>query len=110
MPNLSAKLLRNTPHLFAPCHFRRRAGDQFINRIDTDPKAPPLDLVLLDMRLPKCDGEEVLKRLRSTKRYARTPAIIMTGLSSSCIEEEAIQGSTRLRTLKSRLRWRSSCS
>jgi CheY-like chemotaxis protein len=64
---------------------------KFINSIDTDPKAPPLDLVLLDMRLPKCDGEEVLKCLRSTNRYARTPAIIMTGLSFSCIEEEAIR-------------------
>jgi DNA-binding response OmpR family regulator len=61
----------------------------FINRIDTDPEAPPLDLLLLDVCLPKCDGEEVLKCLRSSYRYANTPVIITTGLSSSSVEEEA---------------------
>ena len=34
-----------------------------------DPKAPPLDLLGWDMHLPKSDGEEILKRLRSTVRH-----------------------------------------
>jgi CheY-like chemotaxis protein len=64
---------------------------EFINRIDTDPEAPPLDLVLLDMHLPKRDGREILKRLRCTEHYARTPAIIMTGLSFGSVQEEVIR-------------------
>lgn len=60
---------------------------EFINRIDTDPNARPLDLLLLDLRLPICDGDEVLTRLRSTKHYAHTPVIVMTGLSSSAVRE-----------------------
>lgn len=64
---------------------------EFIDRIDGDPKAPPLDLLLLDMRLPRCDGEEVLQRLRSTEHYAQTPVIVMTGLSSSSLEGKAIR-------------------
>ncbi|HWF65660.1 MAG TPA: response regulator [Acidobacteriaceae bacterium] len=60
---------------------------EFINRIETDPNARPLDLLLLDLRLPICDGDEVLTRLRSTKRYPHTPVIVMTGLSSSAVTE-----------------------
>lgn len=63
---------------------------EFIQRSGADPKSPPLDLVMLDMRLPKRNGEEVLKHLKSIERYARTPVIIMTGLSLKSIEESAI--------------------
>lgn len=63
---------------------------EFINKNGVDPKSSPLDLVLLDMRLPKRNGEEVLKHLRSFERYAGTPVIIMTGLSRDSIEESAI--------------------
>jgi CheY-like chemotaxis protein len=61
-----------------------------INRMDADPSAPPLDLLLLDIRLPRRDGQEVLKCLRSSKNYARTPVIIMTGLSFRVLDQEAI--------------------
>jgi CheY-like chemotaxis protein len=60
----------------------------FIKRIETDPKAPPLDLLLVDLRLPICDGNEVLTRLRSSERYAHTPVIVMTGLRSSAVTEK----------------------
>lgn len=61
----------------------------FLNAIDTDPKAPALDLILLDMGLPKRDGGAVLKRLRSTERYAQTPVIVISGLATSAVEEAA---------------------
>jgi CheY-like chemotaxis protein len=64
---------------------------EFINRIETDPNARPLDLLLLDLRLPICDGDEVLTRLRSTKHYAHTRVIVMTGLSSSAVKEKTIR-------------------
>jgi CheY-like chemotaxis protein len=60
---------------------------EFINKMGTDPNARRLDLLLLDVRLPICDGDEVLTRLRSSKRYPHTPVIVMTGLSSSAVSE-----------------------
>ncbi len=50
----------------------------FIDSLDKDSKAPRLDLVLLDMHLPKRDGEDILKTLRATERYGQTPVIVMT--------------------------------
>jgi CheY-like chemotaxis protein len=54
----------------------------FLERLDRDPKAHGLDLLLLDMHLPKCDGEDILKRLRSTELNAQTPVIVMTASAS----------------------------
>jgi DNA-binding response OmpR family regulator len=62
---------------------------QWICALDTDAKVPPLDLLLLDMHLPKHDGEDVLKCLRSTEHYAQTPVIAMTSQDSSGIEKKA---------------------
>jgi CheY-like chemotaxis protein len=50
----------------------------FIEKADSDSKAPGPDLLLLDMHLPKYDGEEILKRLRSTELYAQIPVVVMT--------------------------------
>jgi CheY-like chemotaxis protein len=52
---------------------------QFIESTDRDRNQPPIDLLLLDLSLPKRDGEEILKRLRATERIAQTPVIVMTG-------------------------------
>jgi CheY-like chemotaxis protein len=57
--------------------------------LDADPQSPPLDLVILDMHLPKRDGEDILKRLHSTERYAETPAILMTSLDPTFIDDKA---------------------
>ena len=57
-------------------------GDQaisFIETLDRDFRGPAIDLLLLDLHLPKRDGEEILKHLRSTERIAQTPVIVMTG-------------------------------
>ena len=39
------------------------------------------DLVILDLRLPKCPGEEVCKAIREDedKHFARTPIVMLTG-------------------------------
>jgi DNA-binding response OmpR family regulator len=50
----------------------------FIEAVDADPRVVLIDLLLLDMHLPRHDGEDILKRLRSTERCAQTPVIVMT--------------------------------
>lgn len=43
-------------------------------------KAKPVDLVLLDILLPKYNGFQVLKEIRKTKKLAQIPVIILTNL------------------------------
>lgn len=50
----------------------------FIEALDVKPGAVSIDLLLLDMHLPKHDGEDILKRLRSLEHCAQTPVVIMT--------------------------------
>jgi len=38
----------------------------------------PVDLVLLDLRMPRLDGFGVLKRLRAGAKYARLPIVALT--------------------------------
>ena len=69
-----------------------RDGEQalaLLDSLDRDPKLPRVDLLILDMHLPKHDGEDILKRLRSTEHYAQMPVIVMTSQSSSSLEAEA---------------------
>ena len=58
----------------------------FIEKADRDSKAPGPDLLLLDMHLPRYNGEQILRRLRSTERYAQTPVVVMT--SSQAPEDQ----------------------
>jgi CheY-like chemotaxis protein len=51
---------------------------EIIENTDNNDRGVGLDLLLLDMHLPKYNGEEILKRLRSTERYAQTPVVVMT--------------------------------
>ena len=62
---------------------------EFLNNLDGDAKAPPLDLLLVDIRLPRRDGEDILKCLRSTERYAQTPVIVISGLNLPEVDETA---------------------
>ncbi|SCY49328.1 Response regulator receiver domain-containing protein [Nitrosospira sp. Nl5] len=70
----------NEAHIACNLHVMKDGEQviQFIESLDADPAAPPLDMLLLDMHLPKRDGEEILNRLRSTEHYSQTPVIVMT--------------------------------
>ena len=54
-----------------------------------DAGKPLPQLVLLDLKLPKLDGLEVLKRLRETPRTSFLPVVILT---SSNEERDLIEG------------------
>ena len=58
-----------------------RDGEQALKLINSDESR--VDLFILDMHLPKHDGQEILTCLRATKHYSRTPVIMMTTLESS---------------------------
>jgi CheY-like chemotaxis protein len=62
---------------------------QWIDALDKNTNGKRLDLLLLDMHLPKHDGEDILKRLRSTERHGQTPVVVMTSSDSSILEEKA---------------------
>lgn len=57
---------------------------------ERDPNDPPA-VVLLDLKLPKIDGLEVLRRVRATESTRLQPVVILT---SSIEEEDRIKGYT----------------
>jgi CheY-like chemotaxis protein len=61
----------------------------FILKLDSDRSEPRLDLLLLDLHLPKHHGTDILRTLRSTERYAQKPVIVMTSSSSPVDREMA---------------------
>jgi DNA-binding response OmpR family regulator len=62
-----------------------------IDQLDGNSAIPRFDLLILDMHLPKHDGEEILKRLRSTEHHAQSPVIVMTSVDSTTMAADAEQ-------------------
>jgi len=54
-----------------------RDGVEALTRMEDRTKPVPL-LVLLDLKLPRISGLEVLKRLRSNKRTHNVPVVVLT--------------------------------
>lgn len=55
-----------------------------------DPNVFPVpDVILLDLKLPKLDGHQVLKRIRTEKRFRFLPVIILT---NSTLETDRNKG------------------
>ena len=56
-----------------------------------DPAAPLPDLILLDLRLPKVDGQQVLQRLKADEQLRRIPVVILTSNFSPEAEKRCLQ-------------------
>ena len=59
---------------------------RFLNREGPFARAPRPDLILLDLQLPRLDGRELLKEIRSHEKLSKTPVVVMT----SCDEHEEL--------------------
>jgi CheY-like chemotaxis protein len=54
----------------------------FIEKVDGSSTLPCPSLLLLDLHLPKRNGEEILRYLRASERCGRTPVVVLTSSDS----------------------------
>ena len=50
----------------------------FVRRFDLDQNAPPVDLIILDLNLPKLGGLTVLTEIRRKSHLDRIPVIVLS--------------------------------
>jgi len=55
---------------------------RMIDEVDSNASSPCPDVLLLDLNVPRCTGDEVLERIRKSPRLANTPVVIMTSSES----------------------------
>jgi CheY-like chemotaxis protein len=64
----------------------------FLHQRGDHAQAPRVDLILLDLNLPKYDGRQILEHIRSDPELTHTPVVILTTSSA----EEDIMSSYKL--------------
>lgn len=74
--------LESTPYEVDVC----QDGDTALQRLRTE---QPVDLILLDIMMPKMSGFEVLARLREIPHRSETPVIMLTGKGQPADREQA---------------------
>lgn len=71
-------------------HYRIRLTGSGAQALEVARSAPPPDLILLDIVMPKMDGYEVCTRLKEDPATRDIPVIFLTGRSSPEDEERGI--------------------
>ena len=67
------------PHAIDVVRDGRQALDYLLPDAPADGHPKPLpDVVLLDLKLPRIDGLDVLRQLRADKRTRRVPVVVLT--------------------------------
>lgn len=61
----------------------------FIEKAESDPAAPAPDIAILDINLPRIDGFEVLRRIRSSPRFQNLPVMVVTSSDSPADRSES---------------------
>jgi len=64
-------------------------------------KTGEFDLVVSDIEMPKSDGFELTKKIRSDKKYAEIPVILVTGLETQEDREKGIDAGANAYIVKS---------
>lgn len=85
-------LIEDDPHALEMLRFRfRKAGYQVAEALDGDDGLLKAlhkpDLIFLDLRLPKIDGWELCRILRSDERTRNIPIVMLTGCSQPLQKE-----------------------
>ena len=62
----------------------------------------PVDLILLDLAMPKMNGVQFLERLRADARFASMPVIVVSAQSPSPREKSLAELGAQAQLLKSR--------
>lgn len=75
-------------------------GLQFLQRDGAYSHVPTPTLVLLDLEMPRCGGQEVLRRLRADGRFKSLPVVVLTSLDDDDEEREAMQNGASSYTCK----------
>ncbi|WP_265111043.1 response regulator [Halosolutus halophilus] len=63
-----------------------REALDFVHRQDEYVDAPRPDIILLDLNLPRVDGEDVLHEIKHHPELEHVPVIILSGLDDELIE------------------------
>ena len=72
-----------------------RDGDEameFLHHVGKYARTPRPDLILLDLKLPRKDGREVLAEVRADKQLSRVPVVVLTSSRThqEILEEEGL--------------------
>ena len=72
----------------------------FLDNLKGEPEERRPSLVLLDIKLPKKDGFEVLNEIRNNRNLAEIPVIMLTGSNQECDKKKAMSLGADLYCLK----------
>lgn len=67
------------------------AAIEFISGLDAESSAPGPDLILLDLNLPKVSGEDVLKRIRLSRKCSSAKVMIISSSDAPSDRESVMK-------------------